>query len=179
MEQSRVILIDQLRESSRAFLDSMSMLTPAQWVWKGRPDRWSVSETAEHVTAVETGIHRLLTSRILEQPASAEQRLETEGKDAIVSSAMLDRSAPRLAPERVRPTGRWATSAETMQRFTESRNGLIAWAEEAEADLRAFSAPHPVFGMLDATQWLLFAATHAERHTHQIVEITEQPDFPV
>jgi hypothetical protein len=53
------------------------------------------------------------------------------------------------------------------------------WLERTVVDLRGFCAPHPALGLLDGKQWLLFVAAHVERHTRQILEIKEQPGFPV
>jgi hypothetical protein len=179
VSQSHNVLLNELRATSRGFLNAVADLTPPQWQFRTGPDQWSISETAEHVTIVESNIHRLLTTRLLNLPATPEQRAEMNGKDVTITTAMFDRSVRRPSPEMVRPSGRWPVPSAMIQMFQESREGLMGWLEQTEADLRGFCAPHPALGLLDGKQWLLFVAAHVERHTRQILEIKEQPGFPV
>jgi hypothetical protein len=32
---------------------------------------------------------------------------------------------------------------------------------------------HPIFGLLDGVQWLLFAASHHDNHTRDLVELRQ------
>jgi len=44
------------------------------------------------------------------------------------------------------------------------RRDLFMWADEVNIDLRAYGVAHPVFGLMNGMQWVLFAAAHTERH---------------
>ena len=44
--------------------------------------------------------------------------------------------------------------------------------------LRGRVIPHPALGPWDGYQWLLAAGSHCFRHTGQIREVKEEPDFP-
>jgi hypothetical protein len=39
--------------------------------------------------------------------------------------------------------------------------------------LRSLTYPHPIFGLLDGVQWLLFAASHHDNHTRDLLELRE------
>jgi hypothetical protein len=45
---------------------------------------------------------------------------------------------------------------------------LVAWVRGTPADLRAHGLPHPVFGVFDGIQWILFAAAHTDNHLPQL-----------
>jgi hypothetical protein len=52
--------------------------------------------------------------------------------------------------------------------------GIEQWAaENVGRDLRAIGTPHPVFGLLDGVQWLLFAGAHTERHRAQLIGLVK------
>jgi hypothetical protein len=44
--------------------------------------------------------------------------------------------------------------------------------------LRGRVVPHPLLGPWDGYQWLLAVGSHCSRHTAQILEAKEEPDFP-
>jgi hypothetical protein len=45
-------------------------------------------------------------------------------------------------------------------------------------DLRAHATDSPLGQKLDGYEWLLFIAAHSERHTKQIQEVKDNPNFP-
>ena len=76
------------------------------------------------------------------------------------------------------PSGRWADFDELLRQFEAARQRTMGFAEATEADLRAYAFPHPFLGPLDCYQWLLFLATHCERHVGQMEEVKSDPAFP-
>ena len=74
------------------------------------------------------------------------------------------------APEFVTPTGKWQTRDGLLSDFWQWRGSTIAMLSDPARDTRLYAAKHPVWGMLDATGWGLFLATHLERHLEQIAE---------
>jgi len=76
------------------------------------------------------------------------------------------------------PTGSWTDIDSATEQFAASAESLATWYAESDLDLRAYAAPHPVFGTLDAMQWLLFAQAHIERHRAQVIGLTQRPGFP-
>ena len=178
MNRRRDVVIQDLEASARGFLDAIDGLSSSQWAFKPAPDRWSILETAEHVAVVNRGIHRLLTTKLLAAPLTAEQKVAMKDKDDLVIRMMFDRSVRQDAPELVRPTSRWTETALLIRAFEESRDGTIAWTRAATVELREYALPHPALGLLDGTQWLLFMAAHTERHTRQVLETKAVQGFP-
>lgn len=171
-------LIDLLDHSRASFDRAVTGLMPAQWTFKPGPSRWSIFEVTEHVATVETGTARLMSGRLFAVPATEQQKAETRGKDELVVKAMKDRGRPMEAPELVRPSGRWPSPAGAVAAFQESRDRIIALLSRLPGNLRDYCAPHPMLGTLDGYQWVLFTATHLDRHIEQIAEIKVTPGFP-
>jgi hypothetical protein len=82
------------------------------------------------------------------------------------------------APEFLKPTNRWATEADVVKAFEESRQATMDYVRTTNDDLRDHFGPHPVLGPLDGYQWILLISAHSERHTKQIEEVKADPNFP-
>ena len=87
--------------------------------------------------------------------------------DAAISAGMFETAGP-APPGLAEPKGRFATRAEGIAALIEIRDELVAWARATRADLRAHALPHPVFGVFDGVQWILFAAAHTDNHLPQL-----------
>jgi DinB superfamily len=61
--------------------------------------------------------------------------------------------------------------AEAIKYFEETRRGFLD-------AIKGLSHAHPVFKDLDAYQWLIFTSGHSARHTAQINEVKEAPEYP-
>ena len=140
-------------------------LSEAQMKFKPAPDRWSVAETLEHIAVAEDYLVGNVTHNIMKAPAGPANR-DTAKLDALILSAVPDRSQKRQAPSPLVPTGRW-TPAETLAHFEQSRANTIAFLQSTP-DLREHaSADNPFQQPMDAYEWLLFISAHSERHTKQ------------
>ena len=151
-------------------------LSDAQMKFKPAPDRWSVAETLEHITLAEDYLFRNITQTIMKAPAGPAGR-DTAKLDALILSAVPDRSQKRQAPGPLVPSGRW-TPAETLAHFEASRAKTIEFLKST-LDLREHaSADNPFQQPMDAYEWLLFISAHSDRHTLQIAEVKADPKFP-
>ena len=74
--------------------------------------------------------------------------------------------------------GKYKTLDEALTAFKEARQKHIDFAKTTQDDLRNHVFPHPVFGPMDAYQWLLVISGHSRRHTLQIEEVKADPNFP-
>lgn len=174
----REFVLQELQRTHDKFLQSIAGLSQKQWTFKPGPDRWSVAEVAEHITVAESAIFGLIQKQIMTSPAAPEKREQVKGKDEMILQRMPDRSHKAQAPEFLRPTGRWATEADLAKAFEESRKATMDYARTTTDDMRDHFFDHPVFGTLDAYQWLLLLSSHSERHTAQIEEVKADPNFP-
>jgi len=176
--QEREFLLDQLQKSRRVFLDSLAGLSEAQLKFKPGPDRWSVAECAEHVAVTEDFLFDLVTEKILKAPVNPQLKSSGREGDQQLLKMVVDRSKKATAPEPVRPTGRFADLAAVIDHFNASRDRTISFARATREDLRAHVSTGGPGGPMDAYQFLLLMAGHAERHTLQIEEVKAHQNFP-
>jgi hypothetical protein len=118
----------------------------------------------------------MIIGKIMKSPAEPQKGSDVAGKDELVLKMISDRARKVDAPERLNPSGRFATCAKLIQHFERVRAEEIAYLRETNDNLRSHFADHPVLKTLDAYQWLLLNGAHGERHTLQIEEV--KTDYP-
>jgi hypothetical protein len=176
-EEERSAAVAELEASRRRLLAALEGLTEEEWSSRPSPERWSIAECAEHITAAELPLAKFLAVSATAEPSEPERR-EIRGKDGFVRRFLRDRSQRGEAPERIRPKGRFATHEETIRAFEDRRNANLAYVRETSDPLRDRFATHPFAGLIDGYQWVLFLAAHTDRHAEQIEEIRFQSCHP-
>jgi DinB family protein len=172
--------IAELEGSKQAFLDATKGLSEAQWKFKAAPDRWSIEQCAEHIALSEGFIFGRITDGVMKTPLTPEKRSETAGKDEKIIAMVQDRSHKATAPEPIDPAKRPMAAEDSVKLFLDSRAKSEDFIKSSQEDLRDHIYPHPVpvFGAMDAYQWVLFMSGHTRRHTAQILEVKADPNFP-
>jgi hypothetical protein len=163
--ERRAEIVRLLEESGKGFQAAVAEVPHEHVVMCPGPDRWSVFQIVEHVAIAENGMFRMLSTA-----GPVESSLEDAEKEAFIASRADNREARFQAPERAKPTGRFADLSEALNRFAEARQKTIQFARETELDLYRVSASHPAFGLVNGYELLMIMAGHARRHTHQIAE---------
>lgn len=174
-DNDKAALIAQLQRTEARFLKSIDGLSEAQWNFKPAPDRWSIAECAEHITAAEPMIRGMIADAMT-KTLTAEQ-LPVAKKDEQLLTGLVDRSKKFKAPEPLIPTNRFGTPQAAVEAFKKERAETIKLAS-GDVDLRAQGTQHPFLGPLDAYGFFLFQSGHSERHTLQIEEVKADPNFP-
>jgi len=173
----RDTLVAHLKKTEAAFLKSIEGVSDAQWKWKSAPDRWSVAETAEHITKAEDML-RGRVEGMLKVPAAAPDLLaKTKGKEEVILKVIPDRTQKRTAPEPLVPKGSFASKAALIEAFKAARAKTLALAG-GPTDLRAYADATLPIGETDAYQGILFLSAHTERHTKQILEVEATAGYP-
>jgi len=176
MEQAeRDRMCRHLSQSRELLRQAVRGLSAEQRSFRPAADRWSVADCIEHLTVVENFTVKRI-QQLLEQPPDGQP--DTDGKDQLIMDHVPARTRRVKGPEAVMPSGRWADFDELLRQFEAARQRTMGFAEATEADLRAYAFPHPFLGPLDCYQWLLFLATHCERHVGQMEEVKSDPAFP-
>jgi uncharacterized damage-inducible protein DinB len=163
---------DQIRHAAARFLAQCARASESQWVFRLGPAVWSMAQVTEHVAISNRNIHRMLTKRLLGSPI--------DGR----ATGVLDVEIPYLfyrgdePPNVATPTGDWTDRKIAAEAFDESARALLEWAGAQDSELRAVGLEHPVFGLLDGVQWLLFAAAHMERHRAQLIGLAAHRGAP-
>ncbi|HZD95682.1 MAG TPA: DinB family protein [Candidatus Sulfotelmatobacter sp.] len=167
VDATRAFLLSLLQESRERFLSSFAGVTEEQARVRPAPDRWSVLDTVEHLTAAETLMVRIVTTQRVSRTVDAPNREE------ILLLRAADRSRKWDAPESAVPKGRFASLAEAAAKFAASRDEIIRFVEQSSEDLRATEVTHPhaTVGVVSTCEMLIIMAKHAERHAAQIEEI--------
>ena len=176
-EEERQHVVKLLRESSDGLLALVGPMTDAQWTYREQDGRWSVGEIVEHLGVVERNLFNQVKGA-LEEPANQNWSEATAGKTELIERQLLDRSQAREAPKSSRPTGT-VSRADALQRYRDRRETSLAFAMETTAALGEHTRDHfrPVYGTLNAYQWLLFIPLHNLRHNQQIAEVASSSGF--
>lgn len=158
-------------------LVAVGPLTTDQWAFRSGPDRWSVGLIVEHLGLVEARLFAQV-ERALTTPVNPEWETATSGKTTVIETMLGNRDVPRDAPEPVVPTGAVDREA-AIGLFRDRRARTIAFAETTQQPLKAHTLDHhrPVYGTLNAYQWLLYIPLHHQRHLDQIKEVASAPAF--
>jgi hypothetical protein len=174
MRGARILEVTAELAASRArLLDSAAPLSDADFSFSPQADRWSIGEILHHLMLTEGGVVRVLQK--LADKAEKAGLGPDPGTSSILHS--LDRLHIETVVEKivagasVVPT-KGAPARELREGLAGSRAALMKALELCERfDMTQMQFPHPVFGMLDAYQWVLFVAQHEERHRRQIESV--------
>ncbi len=156
------------RSSADRLTDALGGTSDPTWVFKPSSSVWSIAEVIEHVTMTDRGI-RGLASRALRPFAAGERPALSDAAIATI----FDSDGLPPPPDGQEPTGTWIDRAAAIDQFKETSAALAGWYETTDLDLRALTFSHPVFGLLDGVQWLLFAASHHDNHTRDVLELQQ------
>ncbi len=167
-DEERSAAVAELEASRGRLLAAVENVSEEQWRGRQPPDRWSIAECAEHITAAELPLSKFFASLPAGELPSPEERARIREKDEFVRTFLRDRTRRDEAPERLRPKGRFSSRAETLRIFEERRAANLAYVRETTDPLRDRFAPHPFAGLIDGYQWILFLAAHTDRHAAQI-----------
>jgi len=173
-----------LQQTHNAVVGATKGLSDAQWHYKPAPDRWSIAENLDHIVIVMERVLGPVFEQLRTAPPPPDG-FDFQAIDAIVISQFSNRLSRFNAPEVVHPVDQIAPG-ELLERLAanyarlgaclESTPGLRQHAVEA-LPLKALSKGAHQF--MDAYQWILAGAGHAERHAKQMLEVKAEPGFPV
>jgi len=171
--------IKMLIDSQNEFLSYVEKLSDAQWNARPIPFKWTAGETAEHI-ALSEGLLFGAMERALAAPVNPDWETKTNGKEKILDNILAARMGKAQAPEPIQPLKRKMTRAEIMTMYKEGRAKTMKFIETTDQPLKAHTLDHPfpVFGTLNAYQWLLYIPAHNFRHNKQIAEVINNPAFP-
>ncbi len=170
-ERQRVT--EYLAETQGQVLQIVLTLSAQQLDFKSKPARWSISQTLEHLSAVDN-LTRALIEEALGKPAGLKESAWKDRDDALLDQ-VRNRVLALKAPEVIQPSE--ATHHDDVfRRLKEARQRLLAFVASTDAPLRSFCVAHPIFGELDCYQWLLAMGAHFERHLgpiHAVIELND------
>lgn len=176
--EERAKVLGWLDESRKEYLTAIDGLSAEQWKWKAAPERWSVAETAEHIVLAEASLFERLHKAIEASP-NPDWETKTKGKTEFIERVMAPRLGKAQAPEEIVPKGD-RKPAELKAQFEKQRAEIVRFVTTTELPLKGFTSEHPfpVFGTLNAYQWMIYIPLHTMRHEKQIAEVKATAGYP-
>jgi len=175
-ERERERALELLNRSRQTLLDAVQGVNDEQARWKPGVDRWTILEYVEQLAVGDDALVDLVR-RCLASPPQVETEEERRIREQKIRDTPVPRGANR-APDSLQPAGRFASLDEAVSSFLAARERTIQYTSSTQDDLRSHFAPHSVLGPLDAYQWLVGNARHAETHAGHIREIRAMEGFP-
>src|SRR5919198_4782321 len=109
-----------LESTQQGVVDATKGLSPAQWSFKPTPDRWSIAEVTEHIAAAEDFIRGMVVEKVMTAPTRPAGE-DVASIDALVLTAIPDRSQKKQAPDPLKPTNRFGSPEASLKHFAEAR----------------------------------------------------------
>jgi len=178
LDFERKKVLDWLHESQQEFFAAIDGVSEEQWMWKPASDQWSVAETAEHIVLAEALLFSMV-ERAVNAPANLDWEEQTRGKTELIERVIAPRLGKAKSPEPIVPTGK-LNQVQVRGRFERERERILKFATYTQLAVKEHTAVHafPVFGTLNAYQWLIYVPLHTLRHEKQIQEIKKTPGYP-
>lgn len=177
-ESDRSYALSALHASRKQVLDATAGLSKTQWSFKPSPEAWSIAEIAEHLALLEEQLPALVEGVLKTPAASGKKPAQAREADARILSVVPQRTTKAQAPEAFKPSGKYKNGVAAVAAFRAARDRNLEVMRKTEQPLREHFSKHPALGELDAYQWYLLAASHAERHVNQMIEVKASPAFP-
>ncbi|HLJ45088.1 MAG TPA: DinB family protein [Bryobacteraceae bacterium] len=177
-DAERAQILKWLDESQKEFFAAIDSVSEAQWKWKPTPERWSVGETAEHIVLAEALLFDSVRKAMAAAP-NPDWEEQTKGKTEFIVRVMPSRQGKAVAPEPIVPR-QGLTRSQIKERFEKQRSEIVKFAGDTQAPLKEHTVVHPfpVFGTLNAYQWLIYIPLHTMRHDKQIAEVKATAGYP-
>jgi len=139
-------------------------------------DGWSVAEVLQHLSVIESRVVPMIAGKIAAaKDAGLGPEIETSPVlDSIDRARITDRSRRVTAPDMVQPrsAGDAASIWSNLQQSRASlREAILAGDGLA---LTEVTQQHPVLGLINLYQWVIFVGSHEARHTAQVREIASE-----
>lgn len=177
-DEDRKYLLGYLKKTGDGVIGAIAHLTPAQWIYKPDPTRWSIAECVEHLVLEEQTLFPAITQKVVKIPLPDGQARATREQDERVIQFMTDRSQKISAGESVVPHGKLATVEEGIAQFSKVRGDTIEWVRTTQVDLRGHGTANPDLHFLDAYGYWILVAAHSARHTVQMEEVKRARGYP-
>lgn len=172
----KIDIFKYLEETKEALEESVDGLSDQQMQYKPDENSWSVAQVVEHIIIVEAALKSMLEERI-NAGETPDQMAEVKMTDEEVVALITNRNDKIQTQPQFQPSGKFTSADDAIEAFDDQREMTVDWLKDSDANMRNYVNEFP-FGKIDAYQTVLFMAGHSERHTAQIEEIKNNPDFP-
>ncbi|XOV94892.1 MAG: DinB family protein [Bacteroidota bacterium] len=172
-KEDRTFAVEYLKQTETNVVNKVKGLSPEQLSFKPYPDSWSIAQCIEHIALSEDFIFSLSQQALDGAIESVDPAFDNETLIQVIT----DRSSKTKTFDALQPGNTYENSQEALDAFRKSRDAHISYLKRTQDPLLTHYHKFP-FGYADAYQVILFMAAHTERHTLQIEEVMDHPDFP-
>jgi uncharacterized damage-inducible protein DinB len=175
--EQRKSATDYLETTKREFLKSIEGLTDAQLTFKAKETKWCIMDCAEHIALAERSLFSVI-QKSLNEPADSLNKKHLRMTEKKIITRLTFRRIKVKAPEKIKPSGTFATIEAIKQAFTTQRDSAIQYVATTVAPLHYHFWKHPATGKIDLYQTIILMSAHTKRHILQIEEVKKQSKFP-
>ena len=172
-------VLDSIESVRDRIYSTVEGLTSEQSEFKPSADAWSVANLVEHLGRTEDRVTGLL-NRLIAENESLGPNPDMGGFQPFSLEEQAERARTQKfsAPEPAQPRECLTLDA-ALAKMRRTREALKSLRPKIEStDLSRATAPHPVFGQLNAYRWLAFLGVHEGRHLAQMKSVMASPEFP-
>jgi DinB superfamily len=170
ISEEKRLLLDHLAESERSLMAAAATVPEECATVSPGEGCWSVLGVVEHITLSDRGMWKRYLNA---GPNAGSINLNA---DKSIQEVGRDRNLKLQAPDHVHPAGRFASLAEGLREYRQTRAEIAAFIEGSSEDFRRKLVQHPVAEM-DGHQLFLLIAAHSDRHAMQIEEIKKSSAY--
>lgn len=165
--------VEHLTKTKEALLEKVKGLSDEQLNFKPDADTWSVAQCVEHIAITEGNLSGLIQVTLKNNNEPEKEKIS----DEMVLKIITDRSSKVKTNEQSTPKNGFGSYQGSLKEFKSKREDLLNYVKSTQDDLHDHYFDFP-FGATDGYQIILFISGHCERHTAQIAEVMEHPNFP-
>ncbi|MCK8479806.1 DinB family protein [Psychroserpens algicola] len=178
-------LVKYLELSKKGLENALSGLSKKQWHFKPADDVWSIAQIAEHLSKAESSLTGRAMST-LDMPLAPEKNKNINDRILFVEDFISEKNrqtvkipvAPGTEPADTKKVP-WSNPKEFLSYFKAKRQKTIDFVKTTDKDLMNHFMPTiPKLGDMNSYLWLVFMSAHNSRHTAQMLEVMNHPDFP-
>lgn len=170
--------VSYLKKTTKKTIKFAEQFSEEQLNFKPDEDSWSIIGILEHLVKTD-GLYRDILTKALQKSASADEKSDISDEQIIAFVAVRTPTSLRVktAPSLV-PKQDYKDLGVANNDLLKSRKAIYNYLKTTNDELRGYFAKHPSLGNADLFQWYILAAAHTERHYLQMVEVSENPNFP-
>ncbi len=162
-------ILNTLNNSQTALLSVINSVDEKQFI--NQPtDGWSISELVEHIIIVDNSI---LGSLRKVGATPSKEEIESKFAGAELVKLVSRRNVKVKAPEYFQPKGIFKSKQAAIDGLNAHHATLRDFIDSTTLPLNKIGFPHPLIGMINGEQWLIFMGGHSDRHVNQMKEQLE------
>lgn len=166
-----------LQETYTNLENEVKGLSSQQLQFKPNETSWSIMQCLEHIVDTEPKLLEM-AKESMKKSATPERRSEIKITDDQMLQMITNRDFKAQAPTEMQPKGVYTSVNSALNQLQANRKIFVQELNQfSMEDLRNHMVDTPI-GTSDVYQFMLIIPGHTARHTLQIKEVKNHPNFP-